>query len=71
MNCVVCDKLSARLAKREMAYASAREICALIAETTDSRQYRTLRIAADDTRIECELARVELEQHQARHVVEN
>jgi hypothetical protein len=62
-----CDKLSARLANRELAYASAGKIFALIAETTDSRQYRTLKIAADDRRIECELALVALEQHQARH----
>jgi hypothetical protein len=69
--CLVCASLLARLANRELVNTSARGIFALIAESTDSRQYRSLKIAVDDSRIECELARVELEQHQAGHTAAN
>jgi hypothetical protein len=66
MDCPECDRLTAEYRRLEQEYASAVNLLnAPIA--SEVREYIKLRAAADEARIDAEIARLELEKHKGVH----
>jgi hypothetical protein len=71
MPCPECDRLAANVDHREREYAFARGCLVVLAETDDAREYQKLMAESNGCRIEAELARRELENHQMIHTGAN
>jgi hypothetical protein len=66
-NCSECRRLTSELRQMESVYATTRGLLAVVYTSSDSRLYRVIKIAADDSRVEYELARTGLDQHWRVH----
>jgi len=66
-SCTECDRLQAEHARLEQAYATAVNTMNGRIETLAASEYMRLRAAAEEVRIDSEVARLELEQHKRVH----
>src|ERR1700733_3386735 len=69
--CPQCTRLTADLDRLERAYAAALGVLTARAHIARGNEYNALRIAADEARIDSEVARLELEQHKRKHAKVN
>jgi hypothetical protein len=67
MDCSECIRLTAGFDRLERAYAAKVGILTASAHTAQANEYTTLKVAADEARIDSEVARLELEQHKRKH----
>jgi len=70
MKCPECSRLAADYRRLNQAYTVAFDAM-LAASKVPASDFIKVRIAADDARIDSELARVELEQHKQIHAKAN
>jgi hypothetical protein len=63
MNCVECDRLRGEYERLLLAYASAVNLLNGRSGTAIAFEYMRLRTDAGEARIDCEIARLELERH--------
>ena len=71
MDCPECNRLSAQYARLERAHADVIKTLSDRIETLSAREYMRLRAAADEARIDAEIAHTEFEQHQRIHAKAN
>ncbi len=71
MQCLECARLLAEYEKLESDYGTAIQALGSKRDTGVASEYIRLRTAADEARIDCELARLELEQHKRVHAKAN
>lgn len=71
MDCAECDRLLAEYERLEQAYATAVNVLNSSAETANVSEYMRLRAAADEARLDSEVARLQLEQHKRVHSMAN
>lgn len=67
VSCDIKDQLSAEYARRLRTSVNAERSLQLRVETASPAEYRKLKKIADESRIDSEVARLELEQHTTRH----
>ena len=67
MRCPECDRLLAAYERLEGDYATAIQTLGSRRDTAAAPEYIRLRTAADEARIDCEVARLEMEQHKRVH----
>jgi hypothetical protein len=67
MTCPDCDRLRATYQRLERNYAAAHQALDL-ASAAPADEYAKLRVALNETRLDAESARLELEQHRIWHV---
>ena len=68
MDCSERIRLTAGFDRLERAYAAALGILSASARTAPAYAYNALRVAADQARLDSEVARLELEQHKQSHI---
>jgi hypothetical protein len=71
MDCVYCDQFRSEHERLEQIYANAVNALSARPKKAPLTEYRRLRIAADDARIDAEVARLECEKHQRMHRAAN
>jgi len=71
MRCLECDRLLAEYEKLETDYATTVQTLGARRDIASASEYIRLRTAADEARIDCEVARLELEQHKRIHAKAN
>jgi hypothetical protein len=71
MNCPQCSMLSANLDSRQRDYISARVVLHSAKEAVNPNWRQRLKIAAENCRVDYELARVAFEQHRNVHTKAN
>jgi hypothetical protein len=71
MECPECKRLTAEFERLERASATAIGMLRASAHTARANEYSRLRIAADEARVDSEVARLELEQHKRRYAKVN
>jgi hypothetical protein len=69
-NCPECARLNSELERRERAHASARFLLSTVLESNIDT-FNLVNAAARDARLDCEMARLELENHRRAHVKAN
>jgi len=69
LDCTECICLQKEFDRRERAYAHAYGVLTSVSETARAHEYSRLRGIADEARIDSEVARLELEQHQKSHAI--
>lgn len=67
MGCMECARLLVEYEVLDGQYASAVNSLAARRETASAPEFTKLRVAADEARLDAELARLELERHQRVH----
>jgi hypothetical protein len=67
--CVECARLRADSERLERMCAEAGDRFLCSAESASASRYNALRIASDEAQIDLQLARLQLEQHQRRHIM--
>jgi len=68
MECSECNRLTDEFGRLERAYATA---VGVLTASAHADEYARLRVAADEARIDSEVARLELEQHKRKHAKAN
>jgi len=71
MRCSECDRMLAEYERLEGDYATAIQTLGARRDTAIASEYIRLRTAADEARIDCEVARLELERHKRIHAKAN
>jgi hypothetical protein len=67
VSCPECHRLLAALDGRKRVYSSAGDWLISIAESGDAANSREMRAASEESRIDVELARLELQRHKREH----
>jgi len=67
MVCSECNRLLAEYERLEADYAMAIQTLGARRDIAVASEYLRLRTAADEARVDCEVARLELEQHKRIH----
>jgi hypothetical protein len=71
MQCPECDRLLAHYERLEGVYAIAIQTLGARRDSSLVSEYIRLRTAADEARVDCEVVRLELEQHKRVHAKAN
>lgn len=71
MACAECDRLSTELERLERIYARALGVLRENANDGSTAEYQRLSAATYETRIDADVARIELERHQRTHTKAN
>lgn len=67
MSCAICDRLAAEHERLQLAHSVAAGIMVAKLAEPSAFTFNTLRAAAEDARIDCEMGRLTLEQHKRIH----
>jgi hypothetical protein len=65
--CVICALLAEEYAELQQSHTAALDLLRDLAETSPASLYKKLRAATEEARIDCQIARLELERHQPIH----